>query len=468
VTSASEPPITRVTGGVAGLTASYAAMLGLADRYVTAAWALRDCARDDARASADPDLLASAPLSPVTFAEAEAALVDATAGLHGVLEVAAAYEADAFVTRALVGAYRDCDRGVAVSFEVLDHQLGQVVGDAARTAWPSLAVLGLVAAPAWRHAPIDTRRLDGTLEALVEEHPATTQHVVDGAGGLLDGLLGLPPWHRGTPDAAADLARLYPAEGPPTVRRRGDLAVPLGSVPPRSLAGLLRHLRQTSALSLPGRSDAQGTVEVQRLVGHRHGPRYVVYLPGTDDTSLAPWSRHDDVRDVPGDLRSLAQQPTTYAAGIERVMTQAGVGPHDPVLLVGHSLGGMEAASLLAHGSPFHVTHVVTAGAPIADVHGYPAGAHVLSLENRGDVVPLLDGRDNADSLQQVTVQFDDPAKTLVGAHALRHYVHGAAAVDASSDPSVREQLASLRTHGFLRRPGTSGSASSEVFQIVR
>jgi pimeloyl-ACP methyl ester carboxylesterase len=161
----------------------------------------------------------------------------------------------------------------------------------------------------------------------------------------------------------------------------------------------------------------------------------------------------------------LSGADTTYADGIRRAMTEAGIGPHDPVLLVGHSLGGMEAASLLAHGSGFHVTHVVTAGSPIAGIHGYPSGSHVLSLENRGDLVPLLDGHDNADSVPQVTVQFDDHEVSVVGNHDLSHYVRGAAAVDASTDPSVREELASLRGHGFL---GSSARVTSQVLQVTR
>jgi pimeloyl-ACP methyl ester carboxylesterase len=203
---------------------------------------------------------------------------------------------------------------------------------------------------------------------------------------------------------------------------------------------------------------------VQTLHDPDGSVRHIVYLPGTDAAG-PPWSPDEDVRDLSADLHVVAGQHTAYAAGIERAMTRAGVGPHDPVLLVGHSLGGMEAAALLAHGSGFHVTHVVTAGAPIGEVHGYPAGSHVLSLENRGDLVPLLDGHDNADSPQQVTVQFDDHGTSVVGSHALRHYVRGAAAVDASCDPSVREQLSSLRAHGFL---GSHDRASSQVLQIVR
>jgi hypothetical protein len=467
--SPTTPPITGITGGVAGLAATYAAVRALADRFDATGDRLRARAADDARVLTDPDLLESAPLSPVTFAEAEARVLDATSGVHGVLEASVVYEADAVLVRATVTAYQACDRLVADSFHALDYAVG-------RAAAPSLLLLGLAVAPTWGRLPSSTRRrLGDGLEQWADGHPEVVQHVIDGDGGLLDGLLagapalpallGLAPFHPGAADAASDLAGLFPAEGEPHVRRRHDLGVPLGDTPPDDLADLIRHLDQTNALSPPDRPHDQGTIEVQTLHAPDGTLRQVVYLPGTDDLTTAPWSHDGDVRDLPADLHVISGEHTAYADGIERAMEESGIGPHDPVLLVGHSLGGIEASSLLAHGSGFDVTHVVTAGSPVAGIHGYPAGTHVLSLENRGDVVPLLDGRDNADSVVQVTVRFDDHETSIAGNHDLQHYVRGAEAVDASGDPSVREQLASLRGQGFL---GTRDTATSQVFQISR
>ncbi|MGC4112902.1 MAG: lipase family protein [Nocardioides sp.] len=464
------PPITGVTGGVTGLTVSYASMASFADRCAATAELLREYAADDARLLADGDLLQSAPLSPVTFAEAEAAVAGATAGPHGLLEAAVRCEADALLVRGAVATYVESDRLAALSLEVLAHELGRAVGQALRMSLPTLAIAGLVAVPAWQHVSARTRarlgsQLGSQLEGWLGDHPEAVQHLVDGEGGVLDGLLGLPPLHLGPGSADSDLARLYPRESPPQVVRRPDLRTPLADVAPRDLPGLMRHLRQTNALSVPGRTGDQGTIEVQRLRTQGGPDRFVVYLPGTDDPRTAPWSHGHEVRDLPADLRVLAGEHAAYATGIEDAMAQAGIRPRDPVLLVGHSLGGMEAATLLAHGSPYRVTHVVTAGSPIAGVGGYPAGAHMLSLENRGDVVPLLDGRDNADAVQHVTVQFDEGGRSVLDGHDLRHYVHGAAAVAASRDPSIDEQLASLRAAGFV---GSRARATSEVFQIVR
>lgn len=470
MTRRSLPPITRVTGGVDGFAASYSAMQELADRIAATAVRLRSHAAADAHALAEPALVESAPLSPVTFAEAESRLLEAMAGAHGTLEEALGCETLALLIRAEVAAFQECDRVVAVSFQVLDDTLGEAAGYAARLSAPALVAAGLVAAPAWPLVSQRTRRrLGGELEEWLDEHPEAVQHAVDGSGGLLDGLLGVPPIDPTVDDAASDLSRLYPPETTPRVLRRRDLAAPLGAVAPDDLTGLLRHLRQTNALSPADRPGDQGTIEVQRLRAHTAQTggrdRYIVYLPGTDDPTAMPWSHDRDVRDLPADLHVLAGEHAAYTTGIERAMTRAGVGPRDPVLLVGHSLGGMEAATMLTRGSGFRVTHVVTAGSPVAGMPGYPAHSHVLSLENRGDLVPLLDGRDNADSRQQVTVQFDDPGGSVLGSHRLRHYVHGAAAAQKSSDASIAEQLASLRAHGFL---GSGAVATSEVFQILR
>lgn len=483
----STPPITSVTGGVSGLAATYAAVRALADRFDGTGDRLRGWALDDGRVLAEPDLVESAVLSPVTFAEAEARMLVAATGVHGATVSSVEWQADALLVRATVAAFEACDHLVAASFEVLDHAAGFGIGFSLSASAPLVLALGVAALPSaavtWQHLPADVRQRLGdgatlagdTVEEWLDEHPGATQHVADGSGGLLDGLLagapylaaltGLRPFHATAADAAADLAGLYAAEGPPRVVRRRDLAVPMGERPPRDLAGLMQHLAETNDLSPADRPEDQGTLEVQTLTRPDGSVRHIVYLPGTDDMATTPLSQDADVRDMATNLHLIGGQDTTYAAGIERAMAEAGIGPHDPVLLVGHSQGGMEAAALLAHGSGFHVTHVVTAGSPIAGVHGYPPGSHVLSLENRGDVVPLLDGHDNADSVSQVTVQFDDHETSVAGNHDLSHYVHGARAAQASGDASVGEQLASLHEHGFV---GGRASATSQVFQITR
>jgi hypothetical protein len=460
-------PIRRVTGGVGGLAAAYTHVRALADRFDRAGDRMRCWAATGGRTLADPDLVESAVLSPLTFAEAEASVLAATTGTHGILVESVVYETDAVLVRASVDALEECDRLVARSVGVLDYLTGRAVGFALAETAPYLLAAGVLAA---RLDPGLTTEVEG----FAEQHPEVEQHLVAGSGGLLDGLLaalvpaglvGLAGFHPTAGDAAATLAALYGGEGPPRVRRRADLSVPLGDVPPDSLADLLRHLRETDDLSPADRPGDQGTIEIQTIREPDGSIRHIVYLPGTDDLATTPLSQDGDVRDLATSLDLVAGHDTTYQQGIEEAMRRAGIRPDDPVLLAGHSQGGMEAAAILGNGSPFHVTHVVTAGAPTAQVSGFPPGSHVLSLENHGDVVPLLDGADNPDSVQQVTVRFDDHGASLAGSHHLGHYIRGAAAADASSDPSIRAELGSLRAHGFL---GSGGTSSSQVFQITR
>ncbi|MFC6345581.1 alpha/beta hydrolase, partial [Nocardioides hankookensis] len=140
-----------------------------------------------------------------------------------------------------------------------------------------------------------------------------------------------------------------------------------------------------AALSPDVDSPDNGTLEVQSLDAGTDHARHIVYLPGTDDLGTLPWTQDDDIRDLGSDLRSAAGEPTSYQRGILDAMHQAGIGPHEPVLLVGHSLGGMEAAALASRDTGFAITDVVTAGSPTAQVDGFPHGVHVLSLEHRGD-----------------------------------------------------------------------------------
>ena len=101
--------ITRITGGSAGLAATYAAVLELATAYDTAGDRMRGWAGLGARILADDDLVASAVLSPVTFAAAEGAVRDATTGPDGLLPESLGWETDAILVRVTVRVLQDTD-----------------------------------------------------------------------------------------------------------------------------------------------------------------------------------------------------------------------------------------------------------------------------------------------------------------------------------------------------------------------
>ena len=483
--------ITGVRGGSHGVAATYDDLRGLAATYDAAGDTLRAWAAVGARTLTDGDLLESAVLAPPSFAAAESAVLAASVGPHGLLADSLAWETDALLVGVCVRALTETDDLVHATFEALDHLGGRAVGVVVGATATGLLTAGPLA---WPLLPAPVRRdvtAGGTaaLEDWVVDHPGVVEHLVNGGGGLLDGLWdGVTPLRPGGPGglatftadtaaAAGLLALLYGPDGRARVER-SDIAVPGEPRRPRGVADLVARLGDVAGLSADPRSPANGTIEVQTFAGGDGVPRHVVYLPGTDDLTTLPWTQDGDVRDMATNLLLVGGADNAYQDGIVRALHEAGVGPGEPVLLAGHSMGGMEAAAILGAGGDLDVTDVVTVGSPTAQVEGgFPPGTHVLSLEHEGDVVPLLDGEPNPDTTAQVTVQFTTPdgaAVGIVGHHDFGPYTAGAAAVDASTDPSVRDLLAGLRDRGFLpddAGPGAGGGdegVTSQVFQITR
>ncbi|MCH1868829.1 hypothetical protein [Nocardioides sp. CFH 31398] len=465
------PDDLSVAGGVAGLGATYDDLRALADDHDALGDRLRGRVPGVLALAADADLLASAVLSPVTFAAAETALTTAVWGTDGLVAAATRWEVDAEAVRASVGLLVGADAAVAVGLDVLAHGVG-------RAAVPLLAAAVLPVGAGLTLAHLSGRL--GTLPAvqsavvarpgLVEPLVAVLSGAVDVVSGRVPpvpGAVGLP-LPSDPPGATGVLAGAFAAEGTPGVVRRRDLESTVA--PPRGVADLLGGLAGVAALA--DDPEGRGTVAVDTLVGADGRRAHVVHLPGTDDFS-APWAGDDDVRDLGADLGLLAGEPTTYGRGVAEAMRQAGVRPGEPVLLTGHSQGGMQAVALAAEAGtdamPYDVRQVVTAGAPTAQVPGLPEQVAVLSLENRGDVVPLLDGAPNPDTRQRVTVTFDAPvaagvAPGLAERHALGHHVDAARAVDASSEASLVAQTARMRELGLL----DAAAVERHVFRITR
>jgi hypothetical protein len=417
--------IVDVRGGSGGLAASYAAARGLADRFDTAGDRLRSLGEDGLRVMRDPDLMESGLLCPGTCAAAEAAVLAATGGPGGSLPASFGWEADAIGVRAAIECLEETDEAVRLAVHGLDTALVATMAPLLLTA-------------ALRHP--------GVLE-----QPGLVQHVADGLGG---------------PVTAGLLAGAYGGPGRPVVT---PYAADLDTHRPGSVHDLLEHLHDVAGLSLGPDSPANGTIELQTVTGADGSVRHLLYLPGTDHFN-APWDQGGDVRDLETGADALGGRPDAYEQGILDVLQQAGVGPDEPVLVVGHSLGGMEAAALVAHPHGFHITDAVTAGSPTAQVGVLPAGSDVLSLEQQGDLVPQLDGAPVSDAVEQTTVLFDaQPGDGIHAHHLYGAYLPGAELADASTDPSVVDAVQTLHDHGFLGSGAPDGSTvTSQVFQITR
>lgn len=471
--------IITIGGGAGGIEARYDDIEGLAAIFDGAGDGMRHDAWDDKALALNGDLLESSILSPGSFADAEGAVIAATVGPHGLAVRAVGLEADALSMQVAVGLLRTSDDLAKQGFEALDYLTGYALGATA----PVLGLAGLVGSAALllgnpalaaylathpeARAELQKQALDD-VQGFLEDHPDVVQHLINGGGGLIDGLLGdLPPgvreavlaelgldsFHGTTNDAAGDLAGLFDDSDPtvnPGTQEHRDLAAP------GSLQDLINNLDKSNG-------GADGEIDIQRI-GEGADARYVINLPGTDS-----WGDDaGDVRDLQSNLQLVGGQDTAYTRGIMEAMKDAGIPPGSPIMLVGHSQGGMAAVHLAADPdfqSQYDVRHVVTAGAPTAQVDHIPGGTHVLSLENSGDLVPLTDGEDNPDDPNRTTVRFDGRTGSIGDNHAISVYAQGAAAVDASDDPTLTTDLDELRDEGFL---GSDDPTSTQGYTITR
>jgi pimeloyl-ACP methyl ester carboxylesterase len=194
----------------------------------------------------------------------------------------------------------------------------------------------------------------------------------------------------------------------------------------------------------------------------------VVEIPGTED-----WDLNDaNALDLTTDGRLLAALADDMSDAVLDAMRLSGIGPDEPVLLAGHSLGGMVAVSVAAAaGEAYSVRAVVTAGAP--DIpRPVPSGVQVRHYRHDEDVVPDLDGMRNQTSASVTVVTRDlaasgGPAEpTPVEAHAMSRYVE--TAVDAekqlAGSPGMRAFDAAVRD--VLGPDGTT--AVTRQFQATR
>lgn len=476
------PPIASVSGGSHGVRAGYEQMRALASHFERQAGDLAEMAGLGPRVLTDGDLLESSVLSPLTFADAQVQVLDATAGADGLAVRAVGVEADALGVRAVVAAFEASDTLARHLGETIDSTLGHVAGRALVPALPALLVVGGLTYAWWSTTSDEDQaalgdELADDLGRLVHDHPALAQHLVNSGGGLVDGLTGGlltgaglldgggPIERASTNDAARLMALLLGNDTEFAVERIDGVDPSPGQRrPPGSLEDLMASLGDTHLLDRTD-PDRHGAIQVQRIVDER-GERAIVYLPGTDDMSAV--SRDGGpVRDMETNYQLIGGLDSAYGRGIQQAMLDAGLQGHD-VMLVGHSQGGMVATALAADPDftrHFDVRHVVTAGSPTAQVPDLPAVTSAIHLENRGDAVPLLDGEDNPDQPHRTTVSFDAGNHDVADNHELDRYISGAAAADASTNGSIRDQVGRMRDDGFL---GNGTVEEVSTYRITR
>ena len=419
----------QVTGGQGGVGAALEDLSAAAARLVETAAETAEAAVAVLRVATSPAVLLAALLRPVEGAQLEAGLVD-LAGPRGLGGEAVALGALASALRCCVLAYAAGERGVAQLVESVQDTAVWVVSR--QLPWLATGALALEAA--------------GVDVAGAADHAAfVAPSLVDLVGGV-EGAVAGPATPLDYEDALVLLARAGATTGRLSEAGRAVLADPrpptAGARAPTSVADLVG-----AQLGLGQSSAGPSRVRIVQVPQPDGSSAWVAIIPGTQDWAPRAGANPSDVT---SDLLLMAGESTLLAAGVtqalEKAQAQAGrAGLGEPVLLAGHSQGGIAAAALAADPG-FRRRHpvgaVVTSGAPIARM-GLPPQVSVLALEHSQDPVPRLEGTPNPDRRSWVTVTREvgadltaDPRASR--AHDARLYLATARSVDQSSSASVR------------------------------
>ncbi|MRX43750.1 alpha/beta fold hydrolase [Agromyces kandeliae] len=179
------------------------------------------------------------------------------------------------------------------------------------------------------------------------------------------------------------------------------------------------------------------------------GPRWIVYSAGTADFSTTPATEPYDmtanVHAVAGAsvVEELVGLPSEAAASertLRASMAEAGVRSGDPVIVVGHSAGGMVAANAAAD-PDLAVAAAVSFGGPVAQVA--TGDTPLLSVTHREDLVPATAGSGVAAGgrieVGRSLGTLDPGPGDAVPAHAMERYRETARLIDRDDDPRLAE-----------------------------
>ncbi|GAB1693500.1 alpha/beta hydrolase [Krasilnikovia sp. M28-CT-15] len=457
-------PSMQISGGAGGTEAHYEDLASLARNSDDLAGALAAVTVKCHGILAAPDVLASAVLDPGGVAAFEKTLLAALDGRHGVTALAGRYGARAVSLRAAAAAYQATDAASGALVDRVRWAAGYFAGE-----HPVLAAGGLLLAGsvtlggAFVLDPVGTASALSDPQRFLTDHPGILDNVVGASPGLISGLTGLPVGDVGT--GAHLLGALYP-DGTPQVTEDGRDNTAAATNAPAGFGDLMNSLDYRNNKA---HGDNDDEIDV-RVVTKPDGTKsYIVDIPGTKDWNN-PGQFNPDSNDLGTNVHVLGGDTTSREKAIADALRRSGASSTDPVMLIGHSQGGMVAAQAAADTGNgafnYNVTHVVTAGSPIAraDVPGH---VQVLSLENSHDLVPHLDARDNPDRPNWTTVRFDHQLGTAGENHSTTtSYLPAARQLDQSTDPSV---VAFRNSAGsFLSTPASGTTVQADVYHLHR
>ena len=389
------------------------------------------------RLTTDATLDAASALDPWGAAAVAARAGNATLLILRIEQSSLALELGLF---AAVAAYRGADR--------LEPRLAPFIRAATRLPGAATRAGAQLAADLARG---DAPDLIAAMSTLLVTDPELLGVLLDAiaTGGspnaVLTDLVNPDPGFTSLERLAALASTVYRDRAPVVTRATGSTIDADG--PPRRIVDLVRALHHRNENTDGGGIDVRSVWRTDSDGVRRRC--VIVDITGTRDWNLARLD-NPNVADTGTNLAAMAGRTTSYEQGVLQALADARVQPDEPVMLVGHSQGGLVAAQLVRHleiagrlgtsepGS-INVTHLLTAGAPIGLV-ALPDRVHVLSLENRGDPVPALDTADNHRSARHLTVRVDRGGTTPGSRHSLDEgYLPAAADVDDAAGSSAAD-----------------------------
>lgn len=451
----------EVRGGVGGLSVGLTDLEGSAARLHRVAAEVAEVAARLTLTGIDPALTAAGLLAPLEYLDVERALVPCL-GSRGAAGASADLMATAVATTAAVRTYRAGEHAVDALADGIATGVGEWVGRSAAPFVVGVGVAAVPAAPLVRSVPAArdaahavSLGLGHGLDEMLFDHPWLVPAAADGLDGLILGLgQGLPvlglwlAWRSGRVGVPYPPGTHQEALGVVLAATRGAALDESG----RGLRVRARPTRPGTApagvadlVAADGPTSGRSRVRVTGIPREDGGWAWVVDVPGTQSfdprAGANPYDLTSNVLLVAGES-TLTMQAVVRA--LEDARLRVGDAGRSPVMLTGHSQGGLTAAALAADPrlrARLGVTHVVTSGAPIA-AFDVPDEVSVLSLEHTQDPVPGLEGANNPDRVNWVTVErsvADDvgPHARSTGAHDNAHYTRTAGIIDASDDPSL-------------------------------
>lgn len=234
---------------------------------------------------------------------------------------------------------------------------------------------------------------------------------------------------------------------------------------PKDLGGLV------DGINVAGRSPQD---REHILVQHIQQPdgtgAWVVSIPGT-----AQWSpkSQENPADLTANLRLMAGMPSTLKPAVQQAVAaaqrQSGVKPgSEPVLLTGHSQGGILAASM-AHdpkiAQEMNIREVVTFASPVTGID-VPQQVNTLDIGIDGDLVHHSDNQDTANKINRAQISCEAPtdAANNLATHNSHGYAKRAHELLGRDTDVVAARDFYQRTDGVF----FGGTATTYTFELRR